>query len=160
MTPPNVALYNWINKAFDFRSRSTRSDYWWPRLFVVTINVVLLFVFLSAIGPDNSQVLLEWLATSPQDFKDLDIGPLPSAAKFALTAGVVFGVLTLIPDISVSWRRFQDMGKPGWIHILFIVAGGLIPFTALVEYVWFAFPGTRGPNRYGPDKFNVDPDVF
>lgn len=160
MTPPNVALYNWIHQAFDFRTRSTRSDYWWPRLFVVTVNVVLLFMFVSGLGPDKAQLLVDWLATSPQNFEGLDIGPLPSLCKFSLTAGIVFGILTLIPDISVSWRRFQDMGKPGWLHILFLIGGGIIPFAALLEYIWFAFPGTRGPNRYGPDKLNSQSDVF
>ena len=160
MTPPNVALYNWIHQAFDFRSRSTRSDYWWPRLFVVTINIVLLFIFVSGLGPDKAQMLIEWLETSPNSFEGLDIGPLPSLSKFALTAGVVFGILTFIPDLSVSWRRFQDMEKPGFLHILFFVGSAFVPFALFAQYIWFAFPGTRGPNRYGPDKLSTNPDVF
>lgn len=128
----------------------------------MTVNVVLLFMFLSGLGPEKSQLLLDWLATSPQTFEVNadDFSALSSLSKFSLTAGVVFSVLTLIPDISVSWRRFQDMGKPGWLHILFLIGGGIIPFAALLEYIWFAFPGTRGPNRYGPDKLNSQPDVF
>lgn len=160
MTPPNVALYNWIHQAFDFRGRSTRADYWWTRLFVFIVYFALLYTFVAGLGPDKAELLLEWLATQPQSLDDFDIGPLPSLSKFALTAGIVFAILTLIPDISISWRRFQDMGKPGWLHILFLVAGTLIPFSSLIQLVWFIFPGTRGANRYGPDKLSRGPDIF
>lgn len=159
MTPPNVALYNWIHQAFDFRSRSTRSDYWWTRLFIVIVYFVLLYTFVAGLGQDKAELLVEWLSTQPENFDDYDIGPMPSLSKFAVTAGIVFAIFTLIPDISVSWRRFQDMGKPGWLHILFLVAGAFVPFSGMVQLIWFIFPGTRGPNRYGPDKLNSGSDV-
>jgi len=163
MTPPNVAVYNWIRQGFDFRSRATRSDYWWPRLFVITVNFFLLVLFVSGLGQEQGELLIEWLEKFPSKSEPIDIGKvwdLPSLSKFALSAIFVFGILTLIPDISVSWRRFQDMGKPGWLHILFLIAGGMVPFAVLIQYIWFAFPGTDGPNRYGPDKRDQTPDVF
>lgn len=160
MTPINVALYNWIRQAFDFRSRSTRSDYWWTRLFIFIVYFVLLYMFVGGLGEEKAMVLVDWLSTQPQNFDDYDVGPLPSLSTFALTAMVVFAVLTFIPDLSISWRRFQDMGKPGWFHILFMFLGVFIPFAGVAQLIWFVFPGTRGPNRYGPDKLNNDPNVF
>lgn len=154
MTPPNVAIYNWIRQAFDFQTRSTRSDYWWPRLLIITVNVVLLFMFLSAIGPERTEILLNWLSSGSNDLAelDMDMASLPSLAKFSLTTAVVIGVLTFIPDLSIAWRRFQDLGRPGWFHLIFLVLGFFVPFVTLAELVWFAFPGTSGPNRFGPDK--------
>ncbi|MGB3455711.1 MAG: DUF805 domain-containing protein [Litorimonas sp.] len=152
MTPPNVAIYNWIRQGLDFKGRSSRSDYWWPRVMVLTVNLVLLFVFTAGLGPEKSQVLIDWLASNPTTLEGLEeVGPLPSMSLFALVFVIVFGLFTLIPDIAVAWRRFQDMDRPGWLHIVFLVLGAFVPFVALVEYGWFAVPGTDGENRYGPD---------
>jgi uncharacterized membrane protein YhaH (DUF805 family) len=156
MTPPNVAVYDWIRRGFDFKGRSSRSDYWWPRLLVLTLNVVLLFVFLAGLNIDQTEHLLEWLGEGSMSFDTLQIGwsDLPVSSRFSLVFAIVFGLLTLIPDISLSWRRFQDMGRPGWMHLLFLVAGGFIMFATIVEFIWFARPGTEGSNRYGPDPQN------
>jgi len=160
MTPPNVAVYFWIRQAFDFRSRSTRADYWWPQLFVLFVYTGLIILFVSGLNVAQSEAVLAWAESGPQDFTGLDISPLGSLSKFALTSGIVFMILTFIPILSVSWRRFQDMGKPGWLHILFLVAGSMIPFVSVIEYIWFAFPGTNGPNQYGPDKRGGSPDIY
>ena len=152
MTPPNVAVYNWIRQAFDFDGRATRSDYWWPRLLIITVNTVLLFMFVAAIGPEKSQILMDWLATGSNNLAELDMGPLPSLAKFSLTAAIVIAILTFIPDLSIAWRRFHDLGRPGWFHLIFMALGMFAPITALAELIWFAFPGTRGENRYGSDR--------
>ncbi len=159
MTPPNVAIYNWIRCGFDFRGRSSRSDYWWTRLLVLSVNMVLLFMFASSIGPDGSEALLDWLASGSADLAELDMGPMPSLAKFSLTFVLIFGVLTFIPDLSIAWRRFHDLNKPGWLHLIFFFASGFVPLVALTEYVWFSFPGTPGPNRFGPDPLTEAADA-
>jgi len=151
MTPPNVAIYNWIRQGFDFRGRSSRSDYWWTRLLVFSVNLVLLTLFMTSVGPDGTEALLDWLAAGSADFEQLDMDPLPSLAKFSLTFAVIFGLLTLIPDLSIAWRRFHDLNKPGWLHLIFFFASAFAPLVVLAEYVWFLFPGTPGPNRFGPD---------
>ena len=160
MTPFNVAIVRWIRGAFDFRTRSTRADYWWPRLLVLGVNVLMLMVFVGAIGDDGAAALLDWVATEPDTLDDFPISPLPSLATFALVFGVVFGVLTFIPDLAVSWRRFHDLGQPGWLHLLFILAGALFPLASLGEMVWFAMPGQRHSNRYGQDPLDSQADVF
>jgi len=165
MTPANAALYNWINRAFDFRGRATRSDYWWPRLLVIMVNVVLGTLFLEGGGEAWFTQLVELSEAAEEtgvvSFDDFDLPPLTSLGTFALTASFVFVVFTFMPMLSLSWRRLQDMGKPGWIHILFLVACTVIsPLMLWLEFIWLAFPGTRGPNRYGPDKLNAEADIF
>lgn len=165
MTPYNVALYNWINQAFDYRSRATRSDYWWPRLIVTIVNVILGSLFMEGGGEawftlilDISEAARE---TGVANFDDFILPPLTSLGTFALTASFVFFLFTFLPMVSLSWRRLQDMGRPGWIHLLFLTACLFIsPLMLWLEFIWFAIPGTRGPNRYGPGKLKREPDVF
>ena len=154
MTPPNVAVYNWIRQGFDFDGRASRSDYWWPRVFVFTINLVLLFVFTAGLTLEQTTELMDWLAPRPLSFETLNMGPLSSMSVFALVFGTVFGVLTFIPDLSLSWRRFHDLGRPGWLHLTFLIAGAFFALIAFVEFIWFALPGTTGENRYGPDPLD------
>ncbi|MEM7728475.1 MAG: DUF805 domain-containing protein [Pseudomonadota bacterium] len=151
MTPPNIAIYNWIRQAFDFRSRASRSDFWWPRLFVFVINLVLLFVFFSGLGPERTQAMLEVLASGDITVEALGLEDLPPMSLFALVFAIVFGLMTFIPDLSVAWRRFHDMGRPGWLHLVFLLAGSFIVFATIVEHAWLAMPGNPGPNRFGPD---------
>ena len=160
MTPFNVAIVRWVRGAFVFRGRSTRSEYWWPRLLVFVVNAVCLGIFLGEIGPDGLQALMEWTEQEQPTFATLDLGPLSSLAKFALTFVVVFGLLTFFPDLAVSWRRFQDLGRPGWFHLLFWLGSALAPIVTLAELIWLAFPGTRGPNRYGEDPLFDQADIF
>lgn len=154
MTPPNVAVYNWIRQGFDFEGRSSRSDFWWPRLFVFTINLVLIFVFTAGLGAERTAQVLEWLASQPTSFEGSGLDNLPSMSLFALVFGGVFGLLTFIPDLSLAWRRFHDLGRPGWLHLIFLIVGAFFVLVALVEFVWFIFPGTPGPNAYGPDPLD------
>lgn len=165
MTPPNVALYNWIQQAFDFRGRSTRSDYWWPRLLVTIINVILGTLFLEGGGTAWFEMAVEMSEAASEagvvNLEDFKLPPLTSLGTFALTASFVFIFFTFLPMVSLSWRRFHDMNKPGWIHILFLAACMFIsPVMLWLEFIWLALPGTRGPNRYGADKLNRDPDIF
>lgn len=159
MTPPNVALYVWIRRSFDFQGRSTRSEYWWPRLLVTIVNTGLGLLFLNGGGEawfalmlDLSEQASESGIISAEDFA---FPPLTSLGTFGLTASIVFAIFTFFPMLSVSWRRFQDLGRPGWIHLIVMFFmlltypyGQIVMF---IEFVFFAFRGTKGENRYGPD---------
>ena len=160
MTPFNVAIVKWIRGAFDFRGRSTRADYWWPRLLVFVVNATLLSLFIGGGGLEWIEGFIEWSESDSVDFSDFDAPPLTSLSRFAGVFVMVFGLLTFIPDIAVSWRRFHDLGQPGWLHALFLIGGAFLPFAALAQYIWFAFPGQRHDNRYGPDPLDDRADIF
>ena len=154
MTPPNVAVYNWIRRGLDFDGRASRSDFWWPRLFVFTINLVLMFLFATGLGAERTVQVLEWLGSQPTSFEGSGLTNLPSLSLFALVFGSIFGLLTFIPDLSLAWRRFHDLDRPGWLHLIFLIGGAFFVLVAFAEFIWFAFPGTRGPNAYGPDPLD------
>lgn len=160
MTPPNVALYNYFRQSFDFKGRAARSDYWWPFLFTLCVNLVLLIIFIQGGGWEWLTQLIDWSEGTNPDVADLDLPVLSSVSKFAATFLVVFGLATFFADIAVSFRRFHDLGLPGWIHLLFMLGGAFIVFLALIELVWFIFPSNPGENKYGPHPHGHPADVF
>ncbi len=76
--------------------------------------------------------------------------PVVTSEDSLSPAVVVAYVILLIPMLIVSLmfgiRRLHDMNLSGWFIILM-----LIPFVSAVFYLVLLFwPGTKGPNRFGP----------
>jgi len=70
------------------------------------------------------------------------------AALFPL-AGVymLYSLAAMIPGLAVSIRRLHDTDRSGWSLLL-----GLIPLVGpIILLVFYASPGTPGPNRFGYD---------
>ena len=79
------------------------------------------------------------------------------------------GLVTLIPTLAVTSRRFHDIGKSGWLQILpfaLIVVAVITLFVDILNpvvwmiaafasfvvlIVWLVRKGDEGPNKYGPD---------
>lgn len=61
--------------------------------------------------------------------------------------GSLWALATIIPSIALSFRRLHDTGKSAWWLLI-----GLIPLAgAIVLIVFFAQPGQRMTNEFGPD---------
>lgn len=73
----------------------------------------------------------------------METGSLGTLLTFILSL-VILG--TFIPMIAVAVRRLHDYDKSGWLYLV-----GLIPIVSLYILYLYVQPGTRGPNRYGPD---------
>jgi uncharacterized membrane protein YhaH (DUF805 family) len=58
----------------------------------------------------------------------------------------IFDLVILLPGITVAARRLHDMDRTAWWLLVTFTGIG-----AIVLMVWFCFPGTGGPNRFGPD---------
>ena len=88
---------------------------------------------------------------------------LGASGMFALSLMVIFGLVNILPNIMLQIRRFHDLGQTGWLVLVFGVLGAL-PLLGIiadiVHIIWFMIPGTRGPNKYGPDPLGKDTDVF
>ena len=59
-----------------------------------------------------------------------------------------------IPNLAVTTRRLHDVGSSGWwVLLVYVPIIGLIYFLfSLTE------DGNKGPNKYGPDPLNREPD--
>ena len=125
-----------LKRFFDFSGRSRRKEFWLWILFVIIVYVVA--------GILDVQLGLGGAATSSSEFGD---GGVSASANFSggiLT--LVWMLITLIPNLSVSVRRLHDVDKSGWFILL-----GLIPLVGLYLIYLYVQPGTPGPNRFGPD---------
>ncbi|MEM9181226.1 MAG: DUF805 domain-containing protein [Pseudomonadota bacterium] len=127
----------------NFEGRSRRAEYWWIILANLIIGAVAGFI-IGAIGGG---------------FANLNVIGLLLTAVLGL-----YFLAILVPSIALGVRRFHDLDQTGWLVLVFALVGliPLIGFLAVIaQYIWFAMPGTTGPNKYGPDpKSGHDVGVF
>jgi uncharacterized membrane protein YhaH (DUF805 family) len=123
----------------DFSGRSRRMEYWMFTLFTIIVAfgaIALMFAGGDFTGDGNTQGPLFWLG-----------GAILG----------IWGLASFIPSIAVQVRRFHDQDRSGWMILL-----GFIPYVgSLIVFIFMCLPGTRGPNRFGPDP--LDPsnvDIF
>ena len=139
------AIATFYRRYFDFQGRSRRSEYWWFTLFYVIVLIVLA-ALVFGLGMDWTTEELN------------PIGIVGATALFVFLLGHAIG------QISLAVRRFHDLNQTGWLVLLFAVLGAVPLIGGLIslgQIIWFAFPGTPGANKYGPDpKGGGQADVF
>ena len=114
---------NYVIKCFKnyavFDGRSSRSEYWSFTLLIYLMAII--------IGQGDIQN-----ATWSDDYH---IG----------LNQIIFWIITFVPSLAVSWRRLHDIGKSGWMTLLW-----LIP---LVGWIWILIllftPSQDNENAYG-----------
>ena len=135
-----------LKRFFDFSGRSRRKEFWLWILFVIIVYIVA--------GILDVQLGLGGSTSSSSEFGD---GSMGARARF--NGGIltmVWALITLIPNLSVTVRRLHDVDKSGWFILL-----GLIPLVGFYLLYLYCQPGTPGPNRFGPDpKGGTDAQVF
>ncbi|MEZ6002416.1 DUF805 domain-containing protein [Hyphomonas sp.] len=133
------AVKMFFSRYVDFQGRSMRSEYWWVYLFNLIIGIVwaVLFFGLGGINMRTEEV-------SPIGF-----------GLIALVA--IYGLAIVIPSIALFVRRLHDINQTGWIYLGLVIASVIpvIGFIASIAMIVIAcIPGTKGPNKYGPDPLN------
>lgn len=113
---PDASRYLWL--FFSFRGRLGRKLYFLAGLLLLVVQFGLLFRFMAV--PEGTTESGVW------------------ALMFMVAAGV-----SVVSNIALAAKRIQDFDKPGFIAVVYIVAG-FIMFLALCF-----IPGSDGPNRYG-----------
>ena len=85
------------------------------------------------------------------------------SGKAAIYGATIFSLVNFLPSIMLSIRRFHDLNQTGWLVLAFFIFGNMAYlglFVSLANFIWFSFPGTDGPNQYGPDPLGHDPNIF
>ena len=111
-----LAFKNW-NK---FKGRANQSEFWYFILFYFIVGTILYYIDLSFLG------------YNPMD--PTSIGVLQS----------IFGLVVLIPSLSVTVRRLHDVNRSGWNLLWYITIIGIVYVTILN-----ILKGTDGDNKYG-----------
>lgn len=62
--------------------------------------------------------------------------------------GSIYGLIVLIPGLSIGTRRLHDIGKSGWMQLV-----GLIPIAGLIWLIILFVKDSAPKNEYGePSK--------
>ena len=113
------SLLLFFKNYLNFSGRSGPSAYWWYLLWSLIFTI--LFALIDSLALDISA-------------EDL----------FSLSSA--FALITLIPSISLSFRRLHDIDKSGWWLLISLTIIG-IP----VLIYWAIKAGDRQENSYGAD---------
>jgi uncharacterized membrane protein YhaH (DUF805 family) len=145
-----------FRRCFDYSGRSRRREYW--------TYALLTFVILAVVGAIEDE--LTYVYSRRED------SPLSGILVLGL----------MVPGLAVSVRRLHDSDRAGWwlalpmAPVLFwaiaLIAGFgsdslfkpvlvAMILSPLVVLALMCVPGTRGPNRFGPDpKQDHLADIF
>ena len=73
--------------------------------------------------------------------------------SFIPVIGWILRLAILLPSLSVQVRRLHDMERSAWWLLLLVPPITIIGVFILL--IMSIFPGTAGPNRYGPDPLGA-----
>ena len=123
---------------FNFRGRSTRSEFWYFMLGWILLYLIVAAIDQTAMGPVLNLSDLPFYEFIPYSYVDQQVGWLT----------FLYRPLTAIPTIAVTVRRLHDAGKSGWYSALWIlplpVIGWFWLFPLLMK------PGLEGDEREVP----------
>ena len=145
------AVQSGFKNAFHFKGRAPRSEYNFWLLFLLII-----FSFSIEIDPPTPTVVhsfnngSEQQTMGPDHVKD----PLFEPFNSRLFSFVYFVVL--LPTMSLTIRRFHDIGKSGWYILLPITIIGIIPY----HYWTCLIKGNRNTNLYGDNPLHLNSELL
>ena len=96
---------------FNFRGRSTRSEFWYFMLGWILLYLIVAAIDQTAVGPVLNLSDLPFYEFIPYSYVDQQVGWLT----------FLYRPLTAIPTIAVTVRRLHDAGKSGWYSALWIL---------------------------------------
>lgn len=99
-----------------FYGRASKSEYWWPFLLQLIVALVL---YAPAYG-----MMMSAMTNGDQP---------PGIATALIGLYFLWGLATLVPNISSAVRRLHDTGKSGWMYLINLVpfVGGIIVLVLL-----------------------------
>ena len=85
------AIQSGFENYTNFRSRASRSEYWYWTLFAILGNIITSVIDAAVLGSEIRII------------------------------NSIFGLVILIPGIAVSVRRLHDIGRSGWWTLLWLL---------------------------------------
>jgi len=161
-----------LKRYAEFSGRSRRKEYWLFFLGVLLLYLALFALMLVLLG---GAVLSAIQGNGSSGSMGAVFG------QSIMGIGVIFLIVLLwwallIPSLAVGVRRLHDIDRSGWWLMLgygpwiagevlapavqsetlvdILTLGSMIGFIVLL--VFAVLPGTRGPNRFGPDPKGED----
>ena len=142
MVPPKDALQLYFSKAFDFKTRATRAEFWIPTTIIYVGGL-----FFSGVAQSYNA------GSAASDI-------------FILIVQVLIGV----PAIALTVRRLHDIDMSGWWLLLLPFAAPVAIFAEYIGmggysavptgliiiafYILMLLPSVKITNKYGPSPSN------
>ena len=143
------AVASAFKRYFDFSGRSSRSEFWWFFLFCCLLYMLAFSLSANELSPFDEAAL-----SNPEAFL---------AKSLTSWFGIAF-IVTLIPSISISVRRFHDINMSGWWYVAlqivpsvlgqYIFIFSFISVIALFAYLYFMCSEGGGDNQYGTNPLH------
>ena len=151
------AIKTCFQKYAKFSGRARRSEFWWFYLLVGAVNGVLGWI-LQIFAAKKAALVSEAMSLSFSELDKLEAisSQESSYANINLILMILIGVwflVTLLPFLAAHVRRLHDIGKSGWLLLLYLVCGvgGLIPLLMCIQ------DGKKEANEHGPSpKYVVE----
>ena len=142
------AVASAFRRYFDFSGRSSRSEFWWFFLFCILLYMLTFSLTINELGQID-------------EFQPRVFLPKVLTSWF----GLAF-ILTTIPSISLSVRRFHDINMSGWWYVALQIVPSLlsqlmlifsfISFMTLFVFLYFMCVEGGGDNQYGSNPLRED----
>ena len=110
-----------------FLGRSRRAEYWYfvlVHFIIMLISIVLDLAFDLTIKGENGE----------------SIGIIT----------MIYGILTILPQLAVSIRRLHDTGRSGWWILIGFTIIGIIPLL-----IWYSTDSEAGNNKFGANPKQI-----
>lgn len=121
--------FNAWKNIFNYKTRTTRKEFW---------MFILVDVFIS---------LMLGMATATA-YNNNGAGPLSSILSLLFLA---YFIISIAPQFSLMVRRFHDVGRSGWYFLMILIpifGKAFIIYNALVD-------SKPGENQYGPNPKGI-----
>ena len=112
----------------DFKTRSSRSEFWWANLFLI--------ILIYAIGIFNNFLFLF--------FYRFSVFFTVTAINISSLTSTILMLFLFVASTALAVRRLHDLNKSGWWYLLTFTIIGNIPLL-----IWFCTKGDEEGNRFG-----------
>jgi uncharacterized membrane protein YhaH (DUF805 family) len=143
-----------LRRYADFSGRAPRPEYWWFWLATMLLNIVLqILTRISAVfglfGIVYLALIIPMIAVGVRRLHDTN-----RSGWWILAPAVPYflGFALIIPAIMSGGGVASGFASFG-PAMIFMLIGFIL---AIVVFIFTVLPGTKGPNRFGPDPYDED----
>ena len=101
-----------IENYFNFNGRATRTEFWWPTIFILVLTNVL-YMIGGLIFPEYGCIY------TCEELTPIDYAPN------------VVNAITIIPLLAVLFRRYHDINKSGWWFLFPVIPTVIFSFVSI-----------------------------
>ena len=112
MKPSTSLRKVFIENYFNFKGRATRTEYWWPTIFILVLTNVL-YMIGGLIFPEYGCIY------TCEELTPIDYAPN------------VVNAIAIIPLLAVLFRRYHDINKSGWWFLFPVIPTVIFSFVSI-----------------------------